>query len=589
MRKRIRLGDLLVEANIITQEQLEFALTEQKKRGRKLGQMLVDLQYLTEDKLLQFLSEQLKLPLIDLRHHPLKEETVRMLPETMARRFRAIVLGITKDGVLVGMSDPTDIFAYDELSRILNSHVIQAVVREKELLRNIDLFYGHADQISDLADEIEQEISSQADFHLDTLISTEMAVDAPVARLLQAIFEDAVKKRASDIHIEPDQNVLRIRLRIDGVLDEQLLNEVQISPSLISRLKLMGGMDISEKRRPQDGRFRMKVKEKSIDVRVASIPLMRGENVVESVVMRLLDQSGQVLHLAQLGMPENIRERFRRQIHRPNGIVLITGPTGSGKTTTLYAALSELNDPGKKIITIEDPVEYQMPRLNQVQVNAKINLTFASILRTTLRLDPDIIMLGEIRDQETAEIAIRAALTGHMVLSSVHTNDAIGTAVRLMDMGIEGYLVASSLRAIIAQRLVRRICPDCKAVDPLERQQIAWVEALAGQGYRAPRFYRGDGCNQCNNTGYLGRVGVYELLELSVAMMRALQKNDSILFTRTAQADPAFRSLARCALDYAEQGLTTVEEVQRIANESIAEDAEESPEIGDVLTEKAVA
>jgi MSHA biogenesis protein MshE len=577
IRKKIRLGDLLVEAGIISQKQLEFALAEQAERGRKLGQVLVDLEYIPEEKLLKFLSEQLRLPLVDLRHYPLKNDCVQMLPEALARRFRAIVLKADKDGVLVGMSDPTDIFAYDELVRVLNAPVFQAVVREKDLLRNLDLFYGHGDNISNLVEEIEQELFSEQHFNLDTLATTEMAMDAPVARLLQAIFEDAVKKHASDIHIEPDVNVLRIRKRIDGVLDEQLLSEVQIAPALLSRLKLMSGMDISEKRRPQDGRFRMKVKEKSIDVRVASIPLTRGEQVTEAVVLRLLDQSGQMLQLHQLGMPDDIQERFRSHIRRPNGIVLVTGPTGSGKTTTLYSALSELNEPAKKIITIEDPVEYQLPRVNQVQVNYKIDLTFARVLRTILRHDPDIIMVGEIRDQETAEIAVRAALTGHMVLSTLHTNDAISTVVRLVDMGVEGYLVAAALRAIVAQRLVRRICPDCRVPAPLERAQEIWVTALAGPDYVKPAFARGKGCNQCNNTGYRGRLGVYELLELNEPMIHALQKNDSLAFTEAALASADFTSLARTALDLAGHGVTTIEEVQRIANENLMEETREAP------------
>jgi MSHA biogenesis protein MshE len=295
------------------------------------------------------------------------------------------------------------------------------------------------------------------------------------------------------------------------------------------------------------------------------------------VVLRLLDQSGQMLQLHQLGMPDDIQERFRSHIRRPNGIVLVTGPTGSGKTTTLYSALSELNEPAKKIITIEDPVEYQLPRVNQVQVNYKIDLTFARVLRTILRHDPDIIMVGEIRDQETAEIAVRAALTGHMVLSTLHTNDAISTVVRLVDMGVEGYLVAAALRAIVAQRLVRRICPDCRVPAPLERAQEIWVTALAGPDYVKPAFARGKGCNQCNNTGYRGRLGVYELLELNEPMIHALQKNDSLAFTEAALASADFTSLARTALDLAGHGVTTIEEVQRIANENLMEETREAP------------
>ena len=368
---------------------------------------------------------------------------------------------------------------------------------------------------------------------------------------------------ASDIHIEPDEKVLRIRMRVDGVLQEQVMNEKRVAPALVLRLKLMAGLDISEKRLPQDGRFNIRVKDKSIDARVSTLPVSFGE----AVVMRLLDQSGGALNLEQIGMPADILQRFRRQIHHPHGLVLVTGPTGSGKTTTLYSALTELNQPEVKIITVEDPVEYRLPRISQVQVHTKIGLSFASVLRTALRQDPDIVLIGEMRDQETAEIGLRAAMTGHLVLSTLHTNDAIATANRLIDMGAEGYLVAAACRAIIAQRLVRRICGTCAQPYTPDAQEHAWLAATAGAEATSASYRRGTGCPHCNNTGYRGRIGVYELLELDEPMADALRRNDSSAFTKAANASPGYRPLVQCALDYARQGLTTLEEVFRIAGE----------------------
>ncbi|HYW02945.1 MAG TPA: GspE/PulE family protein, partial [Gammaproteobacteria bacterium] len=451
VRQKIRIGDLLVSNKVISEQQLQDALAEQKKTGRKLGRVLIELGFISEDQLLDFLSRQLAIPVVDLRHYKFSPDVVRKLPETYARRYRAIVLADTDNGMLVGMVDPTDIFGYDELSRILKRPIKQALVRESDLLRAIDTVYRRTEEIFSLAEELGEELS-QSDYDLARLLEEEEDVDAPVARLLQSMFEDAVQVHASDIHIEPDESVLRIRQRVDGVLQEQIIEERRIASALVTRLKLMSGLDISEKRLPQDGRFNIRVKNSSIDVRLSTMPIQHGE----SVVMRLLDQSHGMLSLSQLGMPESMMSRFRGLIRRPYGMVLVTGPTGSGKTTTLYAALSEINQPGSKIISVEDPVEYRLPRVNQVQVHSRIGLDFARVLRSALRQDPDIIMVGEMRDAETAEIGLRAAMTGHLVLSTLHTNDALATVNRLLDMGAAGYMVATALDAIVAQRLVRR-------------------------------------------------------------------------------------------------------------------------------------
>jgi MSHA biogenesis protein MshE len=572
-RKKIRIGDLLVEHKVISENQLMEALADQKKSGHKLGRALIELGFLTEDQLLEFLSRQLQIPYIDLKHYKYKADTVRLVPETTARRFRAIALDDSQDTVLIGMADPTDIFAYDELTRILKKPIRQAVVREAELLRTIDSVYRKTDEISSLAEELNEELS-ETDFDIDELLQASDVSEAPVVKLLQSVFEDAIQIGASDIHIEPDEHVLRIRQRIDGVLHEQEMKEKRIAGALVSRLKLMGGLDISERRLPQDGRFNIRIKDKPIDVRVSTMPIQHGE----SVVMRLLDQSGGNLNLEKIGMPERLLQRFRRNIHKPHGMVLVTGPTGSGKTTTLYGALNELNAPEKKIITVEDPVEYRLPRVNQVQVNTKINLTFANVLRTALRQDPDIVLVGEIRDQETAEIALRASITGHLVLSTLHTNDAVSTAIRLLDMGIPGFMVATSLEAIVAQRLIRRICESCITDYIPTLQEKMWLKAMLPAGIEELQLKHGTGCPHCNNTGYRGRIGVFELLELDEAMADALRRDDSSAFARAAAASPSFRTLTQNALEYARAGTTSLEEVLRVSSddEGFAFEAEEA-------------
>ena len=562
IKKKIRLGDLLVEQGAITNDQLMAALAAQKKTGQKLGRTLIQQNFVKEEQLLEILSTQLQLPYIDLKHYQFDPATVQKIPETMARRYRVVVLKENPDGsMLVGMADPTDIFAYDELAKHLKCNIQQAVVRESQLLTTIDQSYRQTSAISSLAEELHDELGD-TDFDLAQLGQDDDVTNAPVVKLLQTLFEDAVQIGASDIHIEPDDNVLRIRQRIDGVLQEQVMKEKRIVGALVSRLKLMSGLNISEKRIPQDGRFNIRVRDRSIDVRVSTMPIQNGE----SVVMRLLDQSGDNLNLEQLGMPPDIVKRFRNHISRPYGMILVTGPTGSGKTTTLYAALKELNEPTKKIITVEDPVEYRLPRVNQVQVHAQIGLTFANVLRSALRQDPDIVLVGEMRDHETSEIGLRASMTGHLVMSTLHTNDAISTVNRLLDMGTEGYLLASALRCVIAQRLVRRICESCKTTYQPDRHEMAWLYNLLDDKQNDIQFHRGTGCPHCNNTGYSGRVGVFELLEFDEALADALRREDVSGFTQIAKRAKFFQPFSTHALDYAKQGITSLEEVMRVSS-----------------------
>ena len=510
---RIRIGDLLVSNQEITEAELEDALTEQKISGAKLGHILVEKGFIEEERLLHFLAEQLNLPFVDLHNYHVDEDLVALLPETQARRYRSIVLRDEGDALQVGMADPIDIFAYDEIARLLDRPMNIAVVREADLFALLDSAYRRTDEIENIASELHGELSVD-EFRLDTYQNEDE--ETPVARLLQSILEDAVQVGASDVHIEPDETVLRLRVRVDGVLQEQILPEVRIATALVSRLKLMAGLDISEKRLPQDGRFEHRLKSTHIDVRLSTLPTTHGE----SVVMRLVDHSEGIADLTQVGFDASMLKRFRKSIRRPNGLVLVTGPTGSGKTTTLYGALKELNSLEKKIITVEDPVELQLERVNQVQINAKIGLDFAKVLRSTLRQDPDILLVGEIRDVETAEIALRAAMTGHLVLSTLHTNDAVSSAMRLIDIGIPGYMVASSVRSIIAQRLIRKICSDCKVAQRPEGQLLEWLHGVSPEDAHR-EFYVGEGCNKCSQTGYRGRLGVFELLEMGHSLADA--------------------------------------------------------------------
>ena len=555
---RIRVGDLLVEKGMLTQEQLMMVLDEQKRSGRKFGRTVIDLGFIAEDKLLLELSAHFAMPYIDISRFQFDSEITRRLPESIARRYRAIILMEEENQYFVGFVDPLDILAVDEVQRSLKKNIVPAFVKEQEVLNAIDRIYRRTEQIASIAGELDDELS-ETDLDLESLLAESDASEAPVVRLLQNIFDDAVQIGASDIHIEPDETVLRVRLRIDGELQEQVMKERRVVSALVSRLKIISGLDIAEKRLPQDGRFNIRVLNRSIDVRLSTLPTQYGE----AVVMRILDQSQGILNLASLGMPDNVKKRFEVLITRPHGMVLVTGPTGSGKSTTLYAALSTLNASNKKIITAEDPVEYRLPRINQVQVSHKIGLTFSKILRTALRQDPDIILIGEMRDTETAEIGLRASMTGHMVLSTLHTNDAMASVMRLMDMGADAYLVASSLRAVIGQRLIRKICTNCKQSYVLTPQEKTWLMGM-GENPNEYKFYKGEGCHHCSNSGYVGRTGVYEILELDDEMLDAIRRSDIAGFTKIAQSSDRYYPISKCALDYAVAGKTTIQEVFKI-------------------------
>ncbi|WP_374360374.1 GspE/PulE family protein [Pseudoduganella danionis] len=562
--EKVRLGEILVQQKLLTEEQLTAALAEQQRSGRKLGRVFIENGYVTEEQIAGALARQLSIPYLNLKFFNVNPEVVRLLPETQARRFRTLVLEDRRGSLLVGMSDPTDLFAYDEISRILKQPLELAVVNETEVLAAIDRIYRRTEDISDLARELEQDLGDvSVDFGALAAANANLE-EAPVVKLLQSVFDDAAQVRASDIHIEPQEARLQIRFRIDGVLHLQTEADIRIAPSLALRLKLMSDLDISEKRLPQDGRFAVRVKNQRIDVRISTMPTQYGE----SVVMRLLSQGSTSLRLDSIGMPRAMMERFRAIVQRPNGLVLVTGPTGSGKTTTLYSALSELNSVEKKLITVEDPVEYRLPGINQVQVNDKIELSFARVLRSALRQDPDIVLVGEMRDQETAQIGLRAAMTGHLVLSTLHTNDAASTPLRLMDMGVPRYMVGSSLQAVLAQRLVRVICESCTTPYELTAPEREWLRMELNDKVDMARYFHGKGCSHCDGMGYRGRTGVYELLEMTREVVDAANNPDPAYFLTKAAAQMGGETLRRHAVSLVIQGKTTVAEAMRVSNQS---------------------
>ena len=559
---KVRLGDVLLAQKLISREQVGIALEQQKRTGRRLGRVLVDNGFCNDEQIAEALARQLNIAYVNLKFYNLNNEVVRRLSESQARRFRAIVLEDRRSKYLVGLADPSDLFAADEVQRSLKREIQVAAVSEDQVLQTIDRIYRRTEEISGLAKAVERDLG---DAYVDfgALAAAAGAEDAPVVKLLQTVFEDAIQANASDVHIEPQERNVRIRFRIDGVLQIQTEADSRIGPALVLRLKLMAGLDISEKRRPQDGRFQVLVREQPVDVRLSTMPVQYGE----SVVMRLLNRKAGLLQLDNLGMPPEMLKRYRELIQRTNGMLLVTGPTGSGKTTTLYATLAEINSPEKKIITVEDPVEYRLPGVNQVQINEKIELSFSVVLRSGLRQDPDIILVGEMRDAETAQIGLRAALTGHLVLSTLHTKDAVTTPIRLIDMGAPYYMVGTSIHAVLAQRLVRLNCESCTESQAPEAGELAWL----AREYKAPvdgaTFKRGRGCSHCNGTGLLGRTGIYEMLEMSPDMVAALNLNRNNEFVALAEQALHGHSLKHQALQLALAGRTPVAEVIRLASE----------------------
>jgi MSHA biogenesis protein MshE len=561
--EKIRIGDLLVRENLLSDAQLKFALEQQKKTGRKLGRVIVECGFMTEDTLSEVLAKQLNVPFVDLKVFDLNPGVVKLLPEAQARRFRTLALEMVGDRVRVAMADPTDLFAYDELVKIFKREIEPAVATESALLATFDRVYRRTEEITGLAKALTAELG-EIPLEFGELLGFKPGQeDAPVVKLLQTVFEEAVRTRASDIHFEPQEKYLRIRFRIDGVLHVQTDADLKIATAVALRLKLMSELDISEKRLPQDGRFHINIRNAPVDVRISTMPTQHGE----SVVLRILNQATGLLGLENLGMSPAVLDRIRHTISRSSGMVLVTGPTGSGKTTTLYSALKELNSTESKIITVEDPVEYRLQNINQVQIHDKIDLTFERVLRSALRQDPDIILVGEIRDQATAEIGMRAAMTGHMVLSTLHTNDSISTLIRLLDMGVPRYMVALSVQLVLAQRLVRLICGTCAQPHPLAPNEHEWLKSELGAQVDSHRYLRGSGCSNCANTGYLGRMGIYEMLEMTNPLVEAINREDMGAYIRAAKEQIGSHTLRNDAVRAVITGKTTIEEAMRVTNE----------------------
>ncbi len=561
--EKIRLGEILVQQKLLTEEQLKAALDEQKKTGRRLGRVFIERGFISEEQISRALARQLGADYIDLKHYNIKREVVARLPETQARRFRAMVLEDRGEAYLVGMADPTDLAAYDDIARILRREIELAVVTESELLRTIDRSYRRTEEITGLAQELQAEIGDSGAVDFGALAMTPGLEEAPVVKLLQTVFEDATQARASDIHIEPQERRLQIRFRIDGVLHLQTEADSKIASAVVLRLKLMSGLDIAEKRMPQDGRFNVKIRNTAVDVRISTMPTQYGE----SIVMRLLNQGSGILGLENIGMPAEMLDKVREVIHRPSGMVLVTGPTGSGKTTTLYAALNELNTMERKIITVEDPVEYRLAGINQVQVNEKIELTFDRVLRSALRQDPDVVLVGEMRDENTVETGLRASMTGHMVFSTLHTNDAVSTPVRLLDMGAPRYMVALSLQLVIAQRLLRVICESCSEdYQPLPSEH-EWLRSELGDQVDQHVYKHGRGCSYCNGTGFVGRTGVYEMLEMTKPVVEAANQDDVRAFMKIAREQIGRNTLRHHAAQLAASGRTSPNEAMRISSQ----------------------
>ncbi|MCY4744318.1 GspE/PulE family protein [Pelomonas sp. UHG3] len=561
-RPKLRLGDVLVEQQLISAEQLGQALELQRATGKKLGRILIEANLITEEALAHVLARQLRAPFVNLKTFPLKTELVRLLPETPARRFRALVLEERGDTLLVAMADPLDLFGFDELAKILKRRLAMAVVADSQLAAVFDKHYRRSDEISGLAKALEKDIGDAVDFGaLQASVGQE---GAPVVRLLQSVFEDATRAGASDVHIEPQEGELLIRNRVDGLLQTLTQADKRIAPALAQRLKLMAGLDISEKRLPQDGRFTLRLSDRTLDVRLSTMPSQYGE----SVVMRLLGQGSALRRLDAIGMPDDMLARFRELLARDAGMILVTGPTGSGKTSTLYAALAELDAERLKIITVEDPVEYRLPGLTQVQVHEKIDLSFARVLRAALRQDPDVILVGEMRDPETAEIGLRAAITGHLLLSTLHTKDTVSTPFRLLDMGAPPFMVATSLQAVLAQRLLRGVCKHCAEPHVATPQEQAWVNEVQAMNGLPPgpiHSVKGRGCAECHGTGTQGRRGIYEMLELDPDMALAIQRSDAGAFLSAARKSLKGKTLADRSLALVLEGKTSLAEAVRIS------------------------
>jgi len=561
-----RIGEILREQLGFEEDKIEEALQHQSERGGRIGEILVGMKVVSAEDVIHALSAQLDLPVVDeIDVSTVDAELVRRIPINFAKQQLVLPLSQTADEVVVAVSDPLNTFALDDVRMLLGQPIRAVLAAGQVILDGINRLYDRAtNEAEALVDDLEETdldtLAQELEEPEDLLDASD---EAPIIRLVNSLLFQAVKERCSDVHIEPMERDISVRFRRDGILYEILRTPKRFQASITSRVKIMGGLNIAEKRLPQDGRIRIKIAGKDIDIRLSTVPTVHGERVV----MRLLDRSAVLLDLNEIGFNETNLRTMNGLIRRSHGIILVTGPTGSGKTTTLYAALTKINTPEVNILTVEDPVEYQLAGVGQIHVNEKIDLSFSNVLRSFLRQDPDIIMVGEIRDLSTAEIAIQASLTGHLVFSTVHTNDASGAVTRLVDMGVEPFLVASSLVGILAQRLVRLVCPHCRQkVKPTDAE---WGElGLRGNGHKKPEYiYKAAGCPKCFKTGYLGRTGIYELLEIDDDVRQLVLKNVDSATIKRAAMSKGMLTLREDGADKITRGMTTLEEVLRVTQE----------------------
>ncbi|HHY82512.1 MAG TPA: Flp pilus assembly complex ATPase component TadA [Clostridiales bacterium] len=552
-RNKKGLGEILLESGIITKTQLEEALTKQKSTGKKLGELLIEDGIINEQQLIEALEYQLKIPYIDFTTYNIQPEVPRLISESLARRHMLIPVSREGNQLTVAMVDPLNLYAIDDVNIATGLSVKPALALKSHIQNAVDQYYGK-ESAEKAVEDFTKEIGIEQINEIEEDILNEVN-NAPVVRLVDSIIQHAIRTKASDIHIEPFEKNIRIRFRIDGELQEIMTSSKTTHSAIVTRIKIMGRMDIAEKRIPQDGRVEMHLDDRDVDLRISVLPTVYGEKIV----IRLLDRSSTILTKSQLGFSEENIKMFDKLIQSPNGIILVTGPTGSGKTTTLYAVLRELNKINRNIITVEDPVEYRLEGINQVQVNVKAGLTFASGLRSILRQDPDIIMIGEIRDSETAEIAVRAAITGHLVLSTMHTNDSASTVSRLVDMGIEPYLVSSSVVGVVAQRLVKKICTNCKTEYKPSHPEMVLLN-LRGDEV----LYRGEGCSLCGNTGYKGRTAIHEIMLMTRELRELVDHRASIDEIRSCAAKYGTITLRDSCVQLVQKGITTTEEMLKV-------------------------
>lgn len=557
-RKKLRLGDVLVNSGVITAEQLQKGLELQKDSGRKLGETLVDEGITTEENIAKALSSQLGYEMVDLQDVSIDEEILNLVPPNILKKHKMIPFEYSKMGMnvlRVAMSDPMNMAAMDDINIITNLQVEPVVATPRDVMLALDRYYGQAEVNSALEEYVKEKTSQMAE--QEDIYSDDIN-NSPIVQLVKTMIEQAVRQRASDIHIEPMEKQVRVRYRIDGALYEKAAYNISLLPALVARVKIIGGMDISEKRKPQDGRITQVVDRREFDIRVSILPTVYGEKIV----MRLTSKNALSREKSQLGLKPHDLQKFDHILKNPHGILLVTGPTGSGKSTTLYTALSELNKEDVNIITVEDPVEANIDGINQVQVNNKADLTFASALRSILRQDPDIIMIGEIRDQETASIAVQASITGHLVVSTLHTNSAASTITRLVDMGIEPYLIADSTVGVIAQRLVRRLCPDCKRAKKADAEDL---EMLMRKPEEDLTIYEPCGCAKCDGTGFRGRIGVYEIMEVTPQLKHIISKGGEVEAIKAQALKDGMHTLRMSATELVLDGTTSVQEMMRVS------------------------